>query len=38
MKRSPLTIVIAVLLMAIFGLMLFVFQVRQVRGRRRHAV
>lgn len=29
MKRSPLTIVIAVLLMAIFGLMLFVFQVRK---------
>ena len=29
MKRSPLTIVVAVLLIAIFGLMLFVFQVRQ---------
>jgi membrane protease subunit HflC len=29
MKRSPLTIVIALLLIAIFGLMLFVFQVRQ---------
>ena len=29
MKRSPLTIVVALLLMAIFGLMLFVFQVRQ---------
>ena len=29
MKRSPLTIVVALLLMAIFGLMLFVFQVRK---------
>jgi membrane protease subunit HflC len=29
MKRSPLTIVVALLLVAIFGLMLFVFQVRQ---------
>ena len=29
MKRSPLTIVVAPLLIAIFGLMLFVFQVRQ---------
>jgi membrane protease subunit HflC len=29
MKRSPLTIVVALLLIAIFGLMLFVFQVRQ---------
>ena len=29
MKRSPLTIIVALLLMAIFGLMLFVFQVRQ---------
>ncbi|MGA2556436.1 MAG: protease modulator HflC [Verrucomicrobiota bacterium] len=29
MKRSPLTIVIALLLIAVFGLMLFVFQVRQ---------
>jgi membrane protease subunit HflC len=29
MKRSPLTIVVAILLAAIFGLMLFVFQVRQ---------
>jgi membrane protease subunit HflC len=29
MKRSPLTIVVAALLAAIFGLMLFVFQVRQ---------
>jgi membrane protease subunit HflC len=29
MKRSPLTIVVALLLIAIFGLMLFVFQVRK---------
>jgi membrane protease subunit HflC len=29
MKRSPLTIIIAALLMVIFGMMLFVFQVRQ---------
>ncbi|HXR06569.1 MAG TPA: protease modulator HflC [Candidatus Acidoferrum sp.] len=29
MKRSPLTIVVALLLMVIFGLTLFVFQVRQ---------
>jgi membrane protease subunit HflC len=29
MKRSPLTIVVAVVLAGIFGLMLFVFQVRQ---------
>jgi len=29
MKRSPLTIVVALLLIAVFGLMLFVFQVRQ---------
>jgi len=29
MKRSPLTIVVALVLAAIFGLMLFVFQVRQ---------
>ncbi len=29
MKRSPLTIIVALLLIAIFGLMLFVFQVRQ---------
>jgi len=29
MKRSPLTIVVALLLIVVFGLMLFVFQVRQ---------
>ena len=38
MKRSPLTIAIAFLLILIFGLMLFVFQAAPIRGSGGHAV
>ncbi len=36
MKRNPLTLVIGVLLLIVFGLLLFVFQVRQSRSGCRH--
>ena len=38
MKRSPLTIAVAFVLIVIFGLLLFVYQVRKSRSRGRHLV